>query len=219
MSAPSRTPQEVLGELEHDLQTAFRRRSARPLHRVRRLNGWRRVGLAVAVVATVGVSTAAATRSIFSTAPPIPQLARVAAIVARGEGGAHGAHAWQLLVSRCSRPAGAVSVLLRTAAGGAGSPCGPLLQPATALFGAGGAIAFGAVPAGTKRVELTLGRTHVDVEPVDADADGLRAAGLPAHLRFYVTTLPPDATVTAATAFDGSGHLLLACQEQRCTTP
>ncbi len=211
MSSPARSPQQLLDALGDELQSAFARRVPR-----RRRRGWRRGVAALAVVVALGASTAAATRSIFSSAPPLPRLAPAAAILATD----HPA-GWQLSVSRCSRPARAVSLLLRTSVGGAGSACGPLIAPATTFYdpAARHSFAFGAVPASARRVELVLGRARRDAIPIPADADALHAARLPGDTYVYVVAIPATATVTAVTAFDGSGHLVLACQEQRCTTP
>lgn len=216
MSARTRTAEEVLDDLARELGAAYRARPQRARVRFRAVRGWRRAAVMVTVVAVMGGSTAAATRTLFAPAPPVPRLQRLAAILAthntsRGW--------WQLSVSRCAHPADGVSVLLRMREGGAGSPCGPLAQPPTVLLGRNGELVFAIVPAGTVRVELALGTSRRSVVPLAVDADVLRAARLPAGLRAYVARLKRGQAVTAATAFDGAGHLVLACQELRCETP
>lgn len=212
----SRTPQDVLDDLGRELGIAYRAGPRGTRARIGAVRGWRRAAAVIAFVAVMGGSTAAATRTLFAPAPPVPRLQRLAAILATGDT-ARGW--WQVSVSRCARPADGVSVLLRTHEGGAGSPCGPPVQPPTVLLGSEREFAFAIVPAGTERVELALGTSRRSVSPLAVDAGALRAARLPAGLRVYVARLERGQVVTAVTAFDGAGRLVLACQERRCETP
>lgn len=219
MSAGGRTPDELLGSLGADLAAAFHDRPA---------IGWRsaasrslrrqRLPVILMIVVALGASTAAATRSIFSSSPPLPGLAPLAASLASGSlGGGH----WQLSVARCSGAVRGVSVLLRAGSGGAGSSCGPAIQPPDSFYDPHRRLtfAFGALPAGATSAELVLGATRDGVTPVAADADALRAAGLPAGTRVYVAALSGYRVVTALTAFDSAGHVVLVCQERRCVAP
>lgn len=216
MSAASRTPEQLLDELRRELAAGYRARRRWRRLPTRTPVSWRRAAALVGALAAVGGSTAAATRTLFAPAPPVPRLQRLAAILASGDAPRGW---WQLSVTRCARPTGSVSVLLRTAAGGAGSACGPVVQAPTELLGPHGAIAFAIVPAGAARVELALGAGRRTVAPIAADADALRAAHLPPGLRLYVTRLPPGRTVAAATVLDRAGDRLLVCQEDRCARP
>jgi len=221
VSVGGRSPRELLGSLGADLDAAFREgpaavgwRSARWRSLVRR----RQVLVTVAIVVALGASTAAATRSIFSSSPPVPGLAPLAADLASGS---LGSEHWQLSVARCSRPAGSVSVLLRAGSGGAGTSCGLAVQPPGAFYDPQRQVTFvfGALPAGTTRAELVLGANRSEVTPLAADANALRAARLPSGARVYVAMLSGYRVVTALTAFDSAGHVALVCQEQRCVAP
>jgi hypothetical protein len=170
----------------------------------------------VLVVIVVGGSTAAATQTIFSPAPPLPRLARVAVNLASDP---VGSSQWQLSASRCSKPLGSYSLLLQAAGVGAGSPCGALIQPPSVVYGNSFALAFGVVSGDTARVELALGPGRMQTTPVAIAHEALRAAGLSDGLRVYVARIAPTAVVTAMTAYDADGHLLLACQQRSCVKP
>ncbi|MGO9902962.1 MAG: hypothetical protein ACLP0J_25485 [Solirubrobacteraceae bacterium] len=216
MSA-GRTPQQALAELERELVRAFDREPPRR----RRWRSWprrTRVMIAAGAAVVLGASTAAATTSIFTSAPPIARLAPLA--VDLGSGTVNGER-WLISAGRCSGSSGAVSVLLRAGSGGAGSACGPAIGPPSTFYdpSRGVGLVFGVVPAGTARVEIVLGAATRVVAPVSADPDGLRAAGVTAGSRVYVAVVPISSLVTAMTAFDASGRLVLACSEGRCTRP
>lgn len=215
MSSGGRTPGEVLGELGRDLDAAFR---GPPAHRGGGWSTWRarwRLSVALLVLVAAGASTAAATTSIFSSSPPLPRLAPLAADVASG---VTASERWQLSVARCSEPRGAVSLLLRAGSGGAGTACGAIVQPPAVFYDprGGQAFAFGAVPAEASRVELVLGASRLEVTPSDAVARGLKAVGVPTATRVYVARIQGSAVVTAMAAFDASGHLVVVCQARRC---
>ncbi len=217
MSTPARTPQQVLAVLERDLARAFAaepqpRRYRRALRRPRR-----GIVLLCGVVVACA-STAAATSSIFSPSPPVPRLAPFGVDLAAG---VSAGKEWELQLSRCERPAGSVSVLLSTATGGAGSACGSALQPPTTFYEpqGGEALAFGVVPSGTARVELALDRGHLDARPSAVPSRALAAATLPSGSAVYVVAVPRQRIVTALTAFNSEGELLLDCTEQRCARP
>jgi hypothetical protein len=178
----------------------------------------RRLLVTLAIVAAVGAGTAAATRSIFSSSPPLPGLAPLAADLASGSSGS--AH-WQLSVARCTSPAGTVSVLLRTGSGGAGTPCGSVIQPPGTFYDPQRHVTFvfGALPGGVIRAEVVLAANRKEVTLSTADANALSAAGLPSGTRVYVAMLSGYRVVTALTAFDSGGHVVLVCQEQRCVAP
>jgi hypothetical protein len=214
MSVTSRSPGEVLDELGAQLDAAFRRPTRRRWAS-RRTSG-RRALLAVLVVIVVGVSTAAATQTIFSPAPPLPRLARVAVNLASD---AVGSPQWRLSASRCSRPRGSYSVLLQAAGVGAGSPCGELIQPPSVVYGSRFALAFGVVSRDTARVDLALGSVRMQTTPVAIAHEALRAGGLSDGLRVYVVRIAPAAVVTAMTAYDADGHLVLACRQRSCVKP
>jgi hypothetical protein len=215
MTGGTRTPQQLLAELGSALEGAAkdpiaRRRGVR--RRATRLLG------TIVVVAGLVVSTAAATTSIFASSPPLPRLSAQAVILGSGS---VGRTAWEALVSHCEGRSGGVSLLLRSAGGGAGTACGALVGPPMALYDpdSTGALVFGAVPAGTTVVELALGAGRLRAAPVAADPAGLSAARLPVGTELFVARIASDRVVTAATAFAASGRLLLACQVARCTTP
>jgi hypothetical protein len=215
MSSGNRTPQEVLDELGADLAAAAGSLPGRRTPSRRRVV---RVGAGILAAAGVGVSTAAATTSIFTSPPPLPRLSQEAVILASGS---VSSEPWELVVSRCAGASGGVSLLIRSAAGGAGTACGGVIAPPTPLYDpvSSRALVFGALPAGTAEVELVLGTRQLRVAPSPADADALVAAGLPRGIELYVTSIARDQLVTAMTAFDASGHLLVACQVERCALP
>jgi hypothetical protein len=215
VSGGGRTPEEVLGELGRDLDAAIRSRAAR---HGRGWSAWRgrwRLSVALLVSVAVGASTAAATTSIFSSSPPLPRLAPLAADLASG---VQASEPWRLSVARCSEPRGAVSLLLRAGSGGAGTACGEVVQPPAAFYDprSARAFVFGAVPAAASRVELALGGSRIEVTPRRALPRALKAVGLPPATRVYVARVPASEVVTAMTAFDASGRLVVACQARRC---
>lgn len=214
MSVTSRSPGEVLDELGVQLDAAFRRPTRRRW--ASRRGFGRRALAAVLVVIVVGGSTAAATQTIFSPAPPLPRLGRVAVNLASDSGGSP---QWRLTTSRCSRPRGSYSLLLQAAGVGAGSPCGPLIQPPTVVYGNSFALAFGVVSGDAARVELALGLGRRQATPVAIAREALSAAGLSDRLRVYVVHIAPTAVVTAMTAYDADGHLVLACEQRSCVKP
>jgi hypothetical protein len=205
----SRAPDEVLAELGASLDAAWRA-PRRPIRR-------RRAALLVALaMAVAGVSTAAATRTVFSSSPPVPELAPLA--IDLGSGARQGVP-WQLTVAHCGRPRGTVSLILSTPAGGAGSPCGAPVQPPATYYGRRAALTFGLLPPEAVRAELRLGGGHADVQPRALSERSLQAARLAPALRIYVTATPVGQAVTALTAFDAGGHVVLVCQERSCVRP
>jgi hypothetical protein len=135
--------------------------------------------------------------------------------------GSLGGGYWQMSVARCSSPPGSLSVLLRSGSGGAGTRCGSVVQPPGAFYDPQRHVTFvfGALPADATRAELVLGAKRSDVTSSTADPDALIAARLPAGTRAYVAMLSGYQVVTALTAFDSAGHVVLVCQEQRCEAP
>jgi hypothetical protein len=213
-----RTPQELLEGLGRDLEAAF---NAPAGGRSRSWRLWPRRSrsiLLAAVLVAVGASTATAMRSIFSSSPPVPRLAPVAVDLASGT---TAAGRWQLSVTRCSGPDWGVSLLLHVAAGGAGTPCGSLFQlPATFYEpGEARALVFGALPPGVARVELVLAGQQRELAAVSADPRALRALRLPAGSLVYAAVASIDQQPSAVAAFDASGRVVFACQEQRCERP
>ena len=217
MSVGGRTPQELLEDLGRDLSAAI---DAQPRDRSGLGRVWRRRSrvILLGVVVALGASTATAMRSIFSASPPVPRLAAVAADLASGT---TAAGSWQLSVARCSEPGGGVSLLLHVAQGGAGTPCGPLFQLPATFFepGKARAVVFGALPAGAARVELVMAGERRDLTPVRADPQALRALHLPAGALVYAAVTNVDQQPSAVAAFDSSGEIVFACQEQRCERP
>ncbi len=220
--ATPRTPEQVLAELGEQLDAAFRKAPERRWRSRRSRVGWvfghRRALVALAVVGLLGVSSAAATDSLFSSSPPAPLLAPLSIDVAKGTVGGEG---WTLSLSRCSRPAGAVSVVLRAGSGGSGTGCGAIVQTPGVYYdpARGNALAFGLLPAGTQRNELVLGAQRVDASTVTLDGRARAAAGVPAGTLAYVTVLPARAVLTALAAFSAAGHVTLVCQLRSCTRP
>ena len=217
MSTPARTPQQVLAVLERDLTRAFAA-GPQPRRQRRALRRPRPGIVLLCAVVVMCASSAAATTSIFSPSPPVPRLAPLGVDLATGMSAGR---EWELQLSRCERPDGSVSVLLSTPTGGAGSACGSALQPPTTFYEpqSGEALAFGVVPSGTARVELTLDRGHLDARPSAVASRALAAAALPSGSAVYVVAVPGERIVTALTAFNSEGELLLDCTEQRCATP
>jgi hypothetical protein len=221
MNAGGRTPQELLEELGRDLDAAFDASAGGGWRSWRSWRSWPRRArsiLLAAVLVAVGASTATAMRTIFSSAPPVPRLAPLAADLASGTT-ADGR--WQLSAARCSGPGGGVSLLLHVAAGGAGNPCGSLFQFPTTFYEPSEArsLVFGAVPPGVARVELFFAGERRELAPVSADPRALRALHLPAGVLVYAAATGVDQPPSAVAAFDASGRVVFACQEQRCEGP
>lgn len=220
--APGRTPEQLLAELGDQLDAAFRRAPEQRWWSPRSRAGWvfrrRRALAALAVVAVLGVSSAAATNSLFSSSPPAPLLAPLSIDVAKGT---IRGEAWTLSLSRCSRPTGAVSVVLRAGSGGSGTGCGAIVQTPGVYYDPEwrNALAFGLLPAGTQRIELVLGAQRVNVTPATLDSRARAAAGVPAGMLAYVTVLPAHAVLTALAAFSAAGRVTLVCQLRSCTRP
>jgi hypothetical protein len=220
--APGRTPEQALAELGEQLDAAFRSAPERRWwswrSRAGLVFGRRRALALVAAVAVLGVSSAAATNSLFSSSPPAPLLAPLSIDVAKGTVGDEG---WTLSLSRCSRPTGAVSVVLRAGSGGSGTGCGAIVQTPGVYYDPqrGNALAFGLLPAGTQRIELVLGAQRVNVKPSALNNRARVAAGVPAGTLAYITVLPAHAVLTALAAFSAAGHVTFVCQLRSCTRP
>lgn len=108
MNARGRSSQQILDDLGQRLDRAYVDPPRRRFHRPARRSP---IFTVLAIVGVVGASTAAATQTVFSTAPPLPRLSRMA--VELGSGSSAGIR-WQLTAGRCSTPAGSFSVLLST---------------------------------------------------------------------------------------------------------
>jgi hypothetical protein len=240
MSA-AREPDAILEALGRDLRDAWRRPRRRS-----RLAGWRRSGM-IAVATLVLVPTALATRDAVRAPAPasLPDAARPPDAVAPRHAGdqvyvAAGelrGVAWRLSASACDYAAArAVGVFLSVPGGGGGARC----DIASGGAGAGGVSpgtlarrlvqtyfdpvagrtwAFGALPAGARRVEVAATGARATVAAAPADPAAVGRGDLPAGMRVFVAALDGARDVPLVTARDATGAVLLVCRDGRCASP
>lgn len=240
MSA-SRDPDAILADLGRDLRSSWRRPPRRS-----RLAGWRRSALLVAATLVLVPTALAARDAVWAPAPaPLPDTARPPGAVTPSRAGeqvyvASGALrgvAWRLSASACDyADVRAVGVFLSVPGGGGGARC-DIASSADGLGGVSPRIlaerlvqtyfdpvasrtwAFGALPAAARRVSVDATGARATVPAAPADRTAVGRGDLPAGMRVFVAALDGARDVPRVVARDGSGAVLLACFEGRCTTP
>ena len=237
----SRDTDAILADLGRELHGSWRRPPRRA-----RLAGWRRSAV-VALAMLFLVPTALAARdAIWAPAPaPLPESARPPGAVAPvhageqvyvGDGTLRGVP-WRLSASACDYGSvRAVGVFLSVPGGGGGARC----DIASGAPGAGGVTprilaarlvqtyfdpvanrtwAFGALPAGARRVDVAAAGARASAHAAPADAEAIGKGGLPGGMRVFVTALDGARDVPLVTARNAAGAVLLVCRNGRCAAP
>lgn len=215
-----REPHEILAAFGRDL------RAARPPRR----RPWRRVVLLVVGVLAAGGATAAATNPLWGPAlrpselarpegAPAPDAVSPQLAVARGSG-------WRLTGSACRFGARqTVALFLTVPGGGAGRRCDALPRaiaagpvPPPTLFtpprGRDLALLFGAVPAGTTRVQVVFLRSRSG----RAELREFRARPVrrPWAGAVFVARVPREVRLLTAIGLDEAGRPTVRCDPERC---
>jgi hypothetical protein len=215
-----REPHEILAAFGRDL------RAARPSRR----RPWRRVVLLVVGVLAAGGATAAATSPLWGPAPrraelarptgaPVPDAVSSQLALARGSG-------WRLTGSACRFGAHeTVALFITVPGGGAGRRCDALpraiaagpVPPPTLFTPAGGGeltLLFGAVPAGTTRVQAVFLRSRSGrAELREFRARPVRRPWVGA---VFVARVPRDVRLLTTIGLDARGRPTVRCDPERC---
>jgi len=235
-----RDPDAILAELGHDLRAAW----ARPPRRARIAPWHRGAVLVLALLALVPTALAARDAIWAPEPPPIPNVARPPGAITPTRAGAQvyvaaGTErgvAWRLTASACDYgDVRAVGVFLTVPGGGGGARCdvasrmpgvgvspGALAQRLVQTYFdpvSGRTWAFGALPAGARKVDVSATGASTTVDPMPADADAVAKGGLPTGLRVFVAVLDGARDVPLVTVHDASGAVLLTCRGGRCAPP
>ena len=215
-----REPSEILAAFGRDLRAA----------RAPRRRPWRRVVLLVVAVLAAGGATAAATNSLWGPAPrpselALPAGAPVPDAVSPQLGLANGG-GWRLSGSACRFGARTtVALFLTVPGGGAGRRCDALPRavvagpvPPPTLFtpprGRGRTFLFGAVPAGTTRVQLVFLRSRSG----RAELREFRARRIrrPWAGAVFVARVPREVRLLTTIGLDEAGRPTVRCDPERC---